>query len=39
MEQIKDHASLRRRNRLVSTLVVVVMALLFASGFSLIIFK
>ncbi len=39
MQPIRDNASLKRRNRLVSLVVVVVMALLFASGFSLIILK
>ncbi len=39
MEQIRDKSSLKRRNRLVSVIAVTVMAILFASGFSLIIFK
>ncbi|ETX06485.1 MAG: hypothetical protein ETSY2_16870 [Candidatus Entotheonella gemina] len=39
MQQIKDNPSLKRRNRLVSIIVVVIMATLFAAGFSLIIFK
>ncbi|ETW96947.1 MAG: hypothetical protein ETSY1_24620 [Candidatus Entotheonella factor] len=39
MQQTKNKPSLKRRNRLVSIIVVVVWATLFAAGFSLIIFK
>lgn len=39
MQEIRDNTSLKRRNRLVSAVVVVIMAILFAAGFSLIIFK
>jgi len=39
MEQTRDNLSLRRRNRLVFMIVVAIMALIFAGGFSLIILK
>lgn len=39
MQQIRHNPSLKRRNRLVMVVVVVIMATLFVGGFSLIIFK
>jgi hypothetical protein len=39
MQQTRDNPSLKRRNRLVSIVIVVIMVLLFAGGFSLIILK
>lgn len=36
---MRDNSSLKRRNRLVLVVVVAIMALLFAGGLSLIIFK
>jgi hypothetical protein len=39
MQQTRDNPSLKRRNRLVSIVIVVIIALLFAGGFSLIILK
>jgi hypothetical protein len=39
MQQTRDNPSLKRRNRLVSIVMVVIIALLFAGGFSLIILK
>jgi hypothetical protein len=39
MQQIRDNANLKRRNRLVSIVIIAIMVLLFAGGISLIILK
>lgn len=39
MQQTRDNPSLKRRNRLVSIVIVAIIVLLFAGGFSLIILK
>jgi len=39
MEQRRDHLNLKRRNRLVSAIVVTIIALMFVAGFRLIILK
>jgi hypothetical protein len=39
MQQTRDNPSLKRRNRLVSIVIVAIIALLFAGGLSLILLK
>jgi hypothetical protein len=39
MQQTRDNPSLKRRNRLVSIVIVAIIALLFSGGLSLILLK